>query len=161
MPSTLHEFCVSSIISEIESQLRQYRAIGNSENRVFSTNIRPSGSVDLELLPDDDGNINKRTPDGSFWHSQAAWPGVVIEVAFSQSLKKLDRVAWDYIGGSDGGIQVVIGLNLDYEGKGATIFVWRAQITAGEDGIDDFDCVRTVAQVPKLQEENWSLLIEI
>lgn len=105
--------------------------------------------MDLELWPDDDGNIVKHTPDGSFWHSQAKWPGVVIEVAFSQSLKKLDHVAWDYIGGSNGGIQVVIGLNSEYKGKRASIFVWRVQITTGEDGIDDFGCVRTVAQVPK------------
>lgn len=148
MPSTPHEFCVSSIVSEIDSQLGQHRTVENSPNRVFSTNIQPSGSVDLELLPDDDGNINKHTPDGSFWHSQAKWPGVVVEVTFSKSLKKLDRVAWDYIGGSNGGIQVVIGLNLAYKCKGASVFVWRVQITTGEDGIDDFDCVRTVAQVP-------------
>lgn len=95
MPSTLRVFCVSSIVSEIDSQLEQRRTVENSANRVFSTNIQPSGSVDLELLLDDDGNINKHTLDGSFWHSQAKWPGVVIEVVFSQSLKKLDHVAWE------------------------------------------------------------------
>lgn len=45
------------------------------------------------------------------------------------------------IGGSNEGIQLVIGLNLAYKAKRASV-VWRVRITTGEDGIDDFDCVR-------------------
>jgi hypothetical protein len=146
MPSDVHEFCVSSLVCEIDSQLRQYRAGGNTKSQAFAKEVRPKGSVDLELPPDDDGHVNKHTPDGSFWHWQATWPGVVIEVAFSQSSKDLDRVAWDYVSDSNGGIQAVVGLNLNYSDKGASLSVWRPVITTGADGIDDFDCVRTVHQ---------------
>lgn len=147
MPSNVHEFCVSSLVCEIDSQLRHYRASEDPRSQAFAKDVRSIGSVDLELPPDDDGHINKHTPDGSFGHRQATWPGVVIEVAFSQSLKDLDRIAWDYISDSNGGIQVVVGLDLAYHTKEATLSVWRPVITTGEDGVDDFDCVRTVYQV--------------
>jgi hypothetical protein len=109
--------------------------------------VKPNGSPDLTLSPEDDGLVNKHTPDGSFWHSKAMWPGVVIEVAYSQKPKDLGGTSWDYIGDSDGGIQVVIGLNLNYNDKGASLSVWRPNITTEEDGIKYFDCVRTVYQV--------------
>jgi hypothetical protein len=53
----------------------------------------------------------------------------------------------DNIGGSGGGIQVLIGLNLNYKDKGASLSVWRPTITTEEDGRKYFDCVRTVYQV--------------
>ena len=146
MPSSVQELCLSSLVCEIESQLSQYRASGNTRSQAFAKDVRPEGSVDLALPPDDDGHVNRHTPDGSFGHRQATWPGVVIEVAFSQAAKNLDRLAWDYISDSNGGIQVVVGLDLSYNAKGASLSVWRPVITTGEDGIDDFDCVRMVHQ---------------
>lgn len=120
---------------------------GDPRNQAFAKDVCSTGAVDLELPPDGDGHINIHTPDGSFWHLQATWPGVVIEVAFSQSPKDLGRLAWEYISDSDGGIQVVVGLDLAYNTKEATLTVWRPVITTGEDGVRDFDCVRTVYQV--------------
>jgi hypothetical protein len=147
MPSDPHETCVSRIVINIESQLGQLRASGNTTSRAFAEEINYSGSPDLTLLSHGDGHVNKHTPDASFKHSKAMWPGVVIEVAYSQKPKDLDRIAWDYIGGSGGGIQVVIGLNLNYKDKGASLSVWRPSITTEEDGRRYFDCVRTVYQV--------------
>jgi hypothetical protein len=138
---------VSRIIDEIESQLRQLRASGNTISQAFAEKVWRNGSLDLTLLSDDDRHVNKHTPDASFKHLKAMWPGVIIEVAYSQKPKDLDRIAWDYIGGSGGGIQVVIGLNLNYKDKGASLSVWRPTITTEEDGRRYFDCVRTVHQV--------------
>ena len=59
-------------------------------SQAFAKEVELTGSTDLTLLSDD---TNKHTPDGSFWDSQAEWPGVVIEVTFSQSTKNLDRLA--------------------------------------------------------------------
>jgi hypothetical protein len=134
-------------VIEIDSQLRQLRASGNTISQAFAEKVRYNGSPDLTLLSDDDGHVNKHTPDACFKHSKAKWPGVVIEVAYSQKPKDLGRIAWDYIGDSNGGIQVVIGLNLNYNDKGASLSVWRPHITTEKDGITYFDCVRTVHQV--------------
>jgi hypothetical protein len=147
MHSKLHEICLLSLEIEIVSQLKQYRASGNIRSQAFAQDIYFTGSSDLKL-PSDDGDTspNKHCPDGSFWHLQTQWPGVVIEIAYSQSSKKLHRLAWNYISGSDGGIQVVVGLELSYNTKAASLSVWRPIITTGEDGIKDFDCVKTVHQ---------------
>jgi hypothetical protein len=147
MASKLHEICLSSLEREIDSQLRQYRASGNIRSQAFVQDIDFTGSSVLEL-PSDDGDArpNKHCPDRSFWHQQAKWPGVVIEAAYSQSSKKLGHLAWNYISGSNGRIQVVVGLDLNYNSKAASLSVWRPVITTGEDGIKDFDCVRTVHQ---------------
>ncbi|KAA6414449.1 MAG: hypothetical protein FRX48_01198 [Lasallia pustulata] len=146
MPSKVHEICVLRLVGQIDSQLEHYRVSGDPRNQAFAKDVCSTGAVDLELPPDGDGHINIHTPDGSFWHLQATWPGVVIEVAFSQSPKDLGRLAWEYISDSDGGIQVVVGLDLAYNTKEATLTVWRPVITTGEDGVRDFDCVRTVYQ---------------
>lgn len=147
MPSKVHEICVLRLVGQINSQLEHYQVSEDPRSQAFAKDICSTGSVDLELPPDGDGHINKHTPDGSFWHLQATWPGVVIEIAFSQSPKDLGRLAWEYISDSDGGIQVVVGLDLAYNTKEATLSVWRPVITTGEDGVKDFDCVRTVYQV--------------
>jgi hypothetical protein len=97
MPSDPRETCVSCIVDEIESQLRQLRASGNTISQAFAEEVRHKGSPDLTLLSDDDEHVNKHTPDESFKHSKAKWPGVIIEVAYSQKPKDLDRIAWDYI----------------------------------------------------------------
>ena len=119
---------------------------GNTISRAFAQKVVPTGSLDLKFGPDDNGHINKHTPDLTFSHKHAVWPGVVIEVGYSQSPKNLVRLAWDYISDSDGGIQVVICLELHYKDKGANLSVWRPVVTTGDDGIDDLDCVRTVHQ---------------
>jgi hypothetical protein len=147
MPSDPHGISVSRVVFEIERQLRQLRASGNTISQAFAEEVRHNGSPDLTLLSDDDRHVNKHTPDACFEHSEALWPGVVIEVAYSQKPKDLGRIAWDYIGDSDGSIQVVIGLNLNYNDKGARLSVWRPNITTREDGRDAFACVKTVHQV--------------
>jgi hypothetical protein len=135
MPSDPHKTCVSRIVINIESQLRQLRASGNTTSRAFAEEINYSGSPDLTLLSHDDRHVNKHTPDASFKHSKAMWPGVVIEVAYSQKPKDLDRITWDYISGSGGGIQVVISLNLNYKDKRASLSVTNLALASGLQGL--------------------------
>lgn len=146
MNSVTHEICVWYLGGEIDSQLRQYRVGGNTKSQAFAKEVLPYGSPNLKFPPDDDGHVDRHSPDVSFWHSEATWPGVLIEVAFSQYSKGLDRLAWDYVNDSNGEIRAVVCLDLNYRDKGASLSVWRPVITTGADGIDDFDCVRTVHQ---------------
>lgn len=79
----------------------------------------------------DFGRISKYQPDTSFWHDEAEYPGVVIEVAYSQKRRRLDRLAEDYLLDSDANIRVVIGLDIEYGKQGsrkATLSVWRTDL---------------------------------
>ena len=51
--------------------------------------------------------------------------GVVVEISYMQNRKDLAKLAWDYITYSYGDIKMVIGLDLQYDTKEATVAVWR------------------------------------
>ena len=60
-----------------------------------------------------------------FWHLDKPYPGIVIEVLYTQKRKDLAIIAKDYILGSNGDICVVIGLDVEYySSKKATLLVW-------------------------------------
>jgi hypothetical protein len=75
--------------------------------------------------------VSTHHPDASFGHEEAMYPGVIIEVAYSQKRKNLYRLAEDYLLKSDNSIRAVIGLDIEYGTPGsrkATLSVWRADI---------------------------------
>lgn len=81
---------------------------------------------------------SKHEPDASFRHSDADYPGVIIEVTYSTKTKSLSRLAEDYLLDSAASVQVVVGLDIEYGKKRspkATLSVWRTQVfhTADED----------------------------
>ena len=89
---------------------------------------------------------SKHVPDASFWHEDAEYPGVIIEVAYSQKRKKLGRLAEDYLLDSDASVQVVIGLDIEYGNKGsrkATLSVWRTHVAHTANG----DELRVVQEI--------------
>jgi hypothetical protein len=145
MPSSTHEFFRSKIVSEI---LRQLGTITNKAGEIaeFASAVQYAGSPMLQLLADeasadrqdnswarqeeeDKGEqtslkYDAHEPDAAFKHINAQWPGIVIEVSFSQKKKELKYLAEDYILGSDGNIQVVIGIDIEYkQSKKATFSV--------------------------------------
>jgi hypothetical protein len=74
------------------------------------------------------------SPDTSFQHFDAQYPGVVMEVSYSQKRKDLPHLARNYILGSMASIQAVIGVDLEYTGRKATLTVWRPQIRVKNSG---------------------------
>ena len=84
-------------------------------------------------------------PDATFRHLGARYPGVVIEICYAQKRKDLPRLADDYILGSDANIQAVIGLDVEYRGKMATLSVWRPRFLINDDGEEELDAEQTVA----------------
>ncbi|KAK3349974.1 hypothetical protein B0T25DRAFT_254501 [Lasiosphaeria hispida] len=75
-------------------------------------------------------------PDASFAHKDAEKYGVIVEVANSQKRRDLKYLADDYILGSRGLTQLVIGIDLEYpqnKGKEARVIVWRPRYVE-EDG---------------------------
>ena len=128
MPTTLHEEFITSIVEEIQVQLRSIQ----DRSAEFANEIRPGGSASIKFTDEEYG---KHDPDAQFRHSKAQFPGVVIEVSYSQKRKDLERLADDYILGSDSDIRVVVGLDIEYKtGKKATLSVWRPNIITNEAG---------------------------
>jgi hypothetical protein len=160
MPTTVHESFRSSVVVNIQEQLGR---IGSRDDASaeFARLVQYEGSPRLRFPIDDDeedadnsvietASKNKKQfhshePDAVFQHTAAHWPGVIIEVSFSQKKKMLKDLAEDYIFGSDGNVRVVVGLDIEYrQSKMATLSVWRPQFVADEDGGMELVCALTV-----------------
>jgi len=110
----------------------------------FANSIDNCGRPTLKLFPGDDGGKDKHEPDAAFWHEEAKWPGVVVEVSYSQKRKALEYLAEEYILGSQGNIQVVVGLDIEYkDSNSATLSVWRAHRRT-DNGTKVLECIRQV-----------------
>ena len=143
MPAPIHEEIAASIVSDIVLQLH---SISNGEGpaSIFAKSVSSSGSTTIKS---DDPEISRHDPDGSFKHKQAYSPGVILEVSYSQKRKDLLCLAEDYIYGSDGNIRVVVGIDIDYKDKSATLLTWRSQIQTDEAGEEELVAHQTSNQV--------------
>lgn len=129
MPKRVHEELICSMQTQITNQLEVIRD-GGGPAATLAQNITSLGSTDLYLQ---DGG--KRSPDMQFEYIGAQYPGLIIEVACTQSMKNLDRLADLYIVESSGNTKTVIGLSVDYgEGKKATVSVWRPKYGVDKEG---------------------------
>jgi hypothetical protein len=129
MPTVLHEDLALSIVLDVTRQLSSI-ASGAGPVADFAKSIRPTGSGKITF----DDSSSTHNPDASFKHVQARYPGVVVEVSYSQKRKDLPRLADDYILGSDGDIRVVIGVDIGYRDKAAALSIWRPQIQVNDAG---------------------------
>lgn len=137
MPTTTHDRFLSSIVQEVFRQLQAFET-ADSTTSDFVKRIRPAGSSSI-IFP---GLYGRHDPDASFGHEKAQYPGVILEVSYSQKRRDLGRLADDYILGSDGNIRVVVGLDIEYlsrskgneaSSKLAMLSVWRPKITTHGD----------------------------
>ena len=134
----------------------QLELIGNGSDRaaLFAQKVHLAGSTEI-YFPVDDAPPNtksKHEPDSSFWHNDAKYPGVIIEVSYSQKRKRLGRLAEEYLLDSDASVQVVVGLDIEYGRKRshkatsrkATLSVWRTRMFHTADG-DELRVVQEIA----------------
>lgn len=142
MPGQLHESLGEDIKQEILHQLNTIAQSG-SPSAIFARDIRSRGSADIIFQ---DVEYSKHSPDASFQHPKAQYPGVILEVSHSQKKRDLSKLAYEYILGSDADIRVVVGIDVEYKGsKKATISVWRPHIGPNELGEQELSVVHTVA----------------
>jgi hypothetical protein len=76
--------------------------------------------------------IGAAPPDKPFLIKGCYYPGIVIELAYSQSFESLRWKAQDLIVDSDGSIQLVIGLEIESK-KSCKISAWRADLIRSKD----------------------------
>lgn len=139
MPTAVHELFIARVEDAVFSQLKSIRE-GSDDAAAFAQRVNPARSTEIYFPVENDssGRKSKHEPDASFWHDSAQYPGVVIEVAYSQKKKRLERLAEDYLLDSDASVQAVVGLDIEYgkkDSRKATLSVWRAGVfrTATED----------------------------
>ncbi|KAL9618293.1 MAG: hypothetical protein Q9160_007004 [Pyrenula sp. 1 TL-2023] len=135
MPTPLHECFLDDVENEIRDQLMSIRR-GSDSAAIFAQKIRSLRSSTVKFLP---GSKSKHDPDSSFKHSDAKYPGVIIEVGYSQKRKSLSRLAEDYLLDSNANIQIVVGLDIEYgkienDSRKATLSVWRTHLVPVADG---------------------------
>ncbi|KAJ5531289.1 hypothetical protein N7527_004682, partial [Penicillium freii] len=71
-------------------------------------------------------------------HRQTLYPGVIVEVYYSQKSRRISHLADKYILNTDRSINTVVALDIDYEGSNrATITVWRPEY-AIVDSMEEF-----------------------
>jgi hypothetical protein len=138
MPTILHEKFIANIVEEIQVQLKSIEGASSE----FAKEISSSGSASIKFA---DQEYGTHDPDAQFQHSKAQYPGVVIEVSYSQKRKDLERLADDYILGSDSDIRVVVGLDIEYKtDKEATLSIWRPNIVTNEAGEKELVAQQTI-----------------
>ena len=141
MPTKLHEWVISSVVKELQCQLRELGG-GQNPSSAFARAVDSRGSPTLTFP---DPGYGRHGPDAQFRHLDVPYPGVVIEVSYAQKRKDLAIIAEDYILGSDGDICVVIGLDIEYHrSKKATLPVWRSDIVQNEAGKGELVAEQTV-----------------
>ncbi len=131
MATTLHDTFAYELVTEIK---RRFESLAKSqvETRPFIDKI---SSVNGAMHFEEDGRKFKHVPDIRFHHEDAAWPGVVLEISYSQKRKSLVDLADNYLLASDGGIRVMVGIDLEYKKlKEASISIWRLKMSPGDDG---------------------------
>ena len=127
MSKALHETLASLIDNDIFSQIRQLRESPDTKIAEVASRISPTRSTSLKLRANND-EYNKHEPDLSYRYRRSKFPGLVIEISWSQRPLDLPRLARSYIRGSNGLIRTVIGVDVEYpNADSATLSVWRAE----------------------------------
>jgi hypothetical protein len=82
---------------------------------MFAKQIDSVGSATIKLAAN--GPPSRHSPDMSFRHAGAQYPGVIVEIAYSQTLESLEQLAIDYISGSNGKIRMMVGIKIEFPNK--------------------------------------------
>ena len=140
MPTGVHELFIDGVEDAIRSQLKVIRNGSGPEAR-FAQKVRPARSTEIEFPAEEapSGRKSRYEPDASFWHDDAEYPGVVIEVAYSQKKSCLGRLAENWILDSDASVQAVVCVHIEYGNKElrkATLSVWRPELATTDDGLE-------------------------
>jgi len=136
MPTGVHELFIDGVEDAIRSQLKTIRN-GSGRKAQFAQKVRPARSTEIHFATSASSSKSKYEPDASFWHDDAKYPGVIIEVAYSQKKTRLGRLAENYLLDSDASVRTVVGLDIEYGKKGsrkATLSIWRPRLFDTGDG---------------------------
>lgn len=143
MPSVCHDGVSSRIVTAIDKWLTAVEEdrvtdgdtsySDTTRNAAKNTESAGSGQIQFEY------RNSTYHPDASYRYPGLTFPGLVIEMAWSQPFSDLRRKAERYIKFSNGGIRTVVGINLNdiykhedgERGHGKGMFsVWHGEFNA-------------------------------
>lgn len=123
MHGRIHELTVWAMSDLIRSQLAAIAENPSNENtKRLIHDIRPALSSHVKLSDPK----TFREPDQQFFIKGSYYPGVVIEIAYSESFEQLQHKAYDFTVRSGGEVQLVIGLERARE-KSFKISTWQPE----------------------------------
>jgi hypothetical protein len=96
MPTRVHELFIDRVEDEIWSQLKAIRS-GLDRKARFAQKVRPTQLTKIKFPASALSSKSKYELDASFGHPNAQYPGVIIEVAYSQKKKRLGQLAKNYL----------------------------------------------------------------
>ncbi len=117
-----------------------------AETRELALRVKTRGQTRIEFPPDVENQKRKpMDPDESYGLAGPDYPGLVIEISYSQKRKALRKRAWRFIQDSDCQIATVIGIDMDYrDTEEATFSVWRQHRPENAQGRFDFGVLEVV-----------------
>jgi hypothetical protein len=143
MPTILHDRFIIQVAQDIDAQLDTI-GLETGKTGQFARDLEWLGSGRIFLAP----KLSTREPDASFRHVDAEYPGVVIEISYSQKRKDLPRLADSFLLDSNGSTRVFIGIDIEYRGSHkATVSIWRPKyIWNEEQEVLEFRAVQTAQE---------------
>ena len=119
MPLSIHELFTRKVLNTILQEIQTFadELPPTSALSRFLRDIDAFGSTDVY---GGDDSRHRRSPDHSIRCQGTRFPAIVIETAYSQSEKKLRRLAHDWIKLSHGNVKMVIGLEMNYQPPATT-----------------------------------------
>ncbi|KAI0976530.1 hypothetical protein F4678DRAFT_413675 [Xylaria arbuscula] len=131
MLTPLHEHVTRSFDNLVICWLKGLKQRkGSKEVAEAARSMVFQGSTNIPL-----SGIGTRQPHNSYRHNQCEFPGLVVEIAWSEPVSSLLESAEAFIKETRGGVRTVVGINLNevYEARkvnetgDAKIFIWRAK----------------------------------
>ncbi|OAG38289.1 hypothetical protein AYO21_07515 [Fonsecaea monophora] len=115
-----HESMEEAFCKFVQKELTQL-CLGDPKEKEFVEQI-----VNGRHAPLKEGEFGTHSPDAQFRHVEAKYPGVILEVAYSQKTKSLSELAHIYI---TEGTKLVVGLDQDYpRSKKIMLRTWKRRI---------------------------------
>ncbi len=152
METTVHGTCASELVSKIRERFKSLKE-NQVETQPFIDKI---SSVKGAMYFEEEDKKLQHAPDIRFYHEDAAWPGVVIEVSYAQKRKSLVDLADNYLLASDGGIRVLVGIDVEYKKlKEASISIWRLKMSLGDDGQPEDEVIQELNNEVNAPHDDW------
>ena len=123
MLNALHESLLHKVLINVALQLEKLQ---NSPIKPVAELVAGIESLGSAKLTSDKGYFS---PYIQFVPKEVRFPGLVIEIAYSQSGKDLARLAKSYILGSDGNVCQVIGIEIEYRDKNRPNSLLQGRVT--------------------------------
>ncbi|KAI9764196.1 MAG: hypothetical protein M1839_005974 [Geoglossum umbratile] len=119
-PTGVQELSIGGVEDGIHCQLKTIRG-GSDKAALSAQKVCAARSTEIYFPVDDAPPTTKpkHEPDASFWHADAKYPGVIIEISYSRKSKSVSRPAERYHSDSDASMRVVVGLDIEYGKKGS------------------------------------------